>query len=127
MSKLIYYRIYFISLWSTIGSEISSHSLDQSHLKFYSIQSKGTLLFVAFFQEVELLANKISVKFVVGWAKANLLQESTELKKKVNKNRANERIYLGDGERSCANVAQTYLNQYKEAFLLTRKRSSSSV
>lgn len=69
----------------------------------------------------------MSMKFVVGGAKANLLQVSTELKKKVNKNRANERIYLGDGERSCANVAQTYLNQYKEAFLLTRKRSSSSV
>lgn len=127
MSKLIYYRICFISLRSIISSETSNHSLDQSHLKLYNIQSKGTLLFVAFFQEVELLANKISVKFVVGGAKANLLQVSTELKKKVNKNRANERNYLGDGERSCANVAQTYLNQYKEAFLLTRKRSSSSV
>ena len=127
MSKLIYYRICFISLRSIISLETSNHSLDRSHLKLYNIQSKGTLLFVAFFQEVELLANKISVKFVVGWAKANLLQVSTELKKKVNKNRANERIYLGDGERSCANVAQTYLNQYKEAFLLTRKRSSSSV
>ena len=127
MSKLIYYRICFISLRSIISLETSNHSLDQSHLKLYNIQSKGTLLFVAFFQEVELLANKISVKFVVGGAKANLLQVSTELKKKVNKNRANERNYLGDGERSCANVAQTYLNQYKEAFLLTRKRSSSSV
>ena len=120
MSKLIYYRIFFISLRSIISSETSNHFLDQSHLKLYNIQSKGTLLFVAFLQEVEQW-------FVVGGAKANLLQVSTELKKKVNKNRANERIYLGDGERSCANVAQTYLNQYREAFLLTRKRSSSSV
>ena len=127
MSKLIYYRIFFISLRSIISSETSNHFLDQSHLKLYNIQSKGTLLFVAFLQEVEQWANKMSMKFVVGGAKANLLQVSTELKKKVNKNRANERIYLGDGERSCANVAQTYLNQYKEAFLLTRKRSSSSV
>ena len=66
MSKLIYYRICFISLRSIISLETSNHSLDQSHLKLYNIQSKGTLLFVAFFQEVELLANKISVKFVVG-------------------------------------------------------------